>query len=127
MSSQYRGVVKIAGSLLRGWLVDTAHPDRHVRFNLIIDGHLRGTYAANRRRRFFIRQNDAAEDAHGFSITIRRQWISGDLQTVDIEDSDDLGLKISLSARLGPAASTHFADSVVSGQIAIGDGEHASP
>ena len=125
MSSQYRGVVKIAGSLLRGWLVDDEHPDRRVRFNLLIDGQLRGTYAANRRRRFFIRHSDAGEDAHGFSIPIRRQWISGDLQSIDIEDPSDPGLRASLSVRLGPAANTHFADNVVGGQTSIGGGERA--
>src|SRR5215467_16341606 len=104
MSSRYRGVIKIAGSLLRGWLVDAEHPDRRVRFNLVIDAQLRGTYAANRRRRFFVRQSDAGEDAHGFSIPIRRQWISGELQSIEIEDLSDPSLSISLFARLGPAA-----------------------
>jgi len=123
MSSQYRGVLKVAGSLLRGWLIDTAHPDRRVRFNLIIDGQLRGTYAANRRRRFLIRQSGSSEDTHGFSIPVRRQWISGVLQTIGIEDPADPNLKVSLSVLLGPAANTHFEEHVVSGQISIGEGE----
>lgn len=121
MSSQYRGVLKVAGALLRGWLIDASRPERRVRFNLIIDGELRGTYAANRRRRFLAR--GSGEDTHGFSIPIRRQWISGGVQSIRIEDPGDPGLKFLLSVRLGPAANEHFEDHVVSGQTSIGEGE----
>ena len=123
MSSQYRGVLKVAGSQLRGWLIDTAWPDRRVRFNLTIDGQLRGTYAANRRRRFLIRQSGSGEDTHGFLVPIRRQWISGGMQSVGIEDPGDPNLRITLVVRLGPAANTHFDDQVVSGQTSIGEGD----
>ena len=127
MSSVYRGVLKVAGSQLRGWLIDTAWPDRRVRFNLSIDGQLRGTYAANRRRRFLIRQSGSGEDTHGFLVPIRRQWISGGMQTVSIEDPGDPNLRFSLAVRLGPAANTHFDEQVVSGQTSIGEGDRPAP
>lgn len=127
MSSQYRGVLKIAGSLLRGWLIDAARPDRRVRFNLIIDGELRGTYAANRRRRFLIRQSGSGEDTHGFSVPIRKQWISGEAQSVRIEDPADPDLNVSLQVKLGPAPNTHFDEQVVSGQVSVGGGDRAAP
>lgn len=125
MSSQYRGVLKVAGSLLRGWLIDAARPERRIRFNLVIDGQLRGTYAANRRRRFLIRQSGTGEDTHGFSVPIRKQWISGELQTVRIEDPGDSDLNVSLSVRLGPAPNMHFDEQVVSGQVSVGGGDGA--
>jgi Flp pilus assembly protein TadD len=126
MSSQYRGVVKVAGSQLRGWLIDAARPERRVRFNLTIDGHLRGTYAANRRRRFLVRQSGSGEDTHGFSVPIRKQWISGEMQIVRIEDPADRNLNVSLSVKLGPAPNTHFEEQVVSGQMSIGGGDRAA-
>ena len=127
MSSQYRGVLKVAGSLLRGWLMDASRPDRRVRFNLVIDGQLRGTYAANRRRRFLIRQSGSGEDTHGFSVPIRRQWISGETQSVRIEDPADPNLSVSLQVKLGPAPNTHFDEQVVSGQVSVGGGDRTTP
>lgn len=125
MAGNYRGILKVAGSAFRGWLIDTARPDRRIRFDLVIDGETRGTYAANRRRRFLVRQSGASEDTHGFSIPIRKIWISGEAQRVRIEDPADPSLEMVLTAKLGPAANTHFEDHVVSGQVSIGDGDSA--
>jgi len=121
MSGEYRGVLKIAGSSLRGWLMDVARPDRRVRFNLIIDGQERGTFAANKRRRFLIRHDGPGEDTHGFAIAIRKPWITGELQSIRLEDPADPKLRLSLLARLGPSANTHFAEHVVSGQASLGE------
>lgn len=121
MSGEYRGVLKIAGSSLRGWLMDVSRPDRRVRFNLIIDGQPRGTFAANKRRRFLVRHDGPGEDTHGFSIAIRKPWISGDLQSIRLDDPGDPNMRVSLLARLGPAANTHFDEHVVSGQASIGE------
>lgn len=123
MSGEYRGVLKVAGSQFRGWLMDVARPDRRVRFNLLIDGQPRGTFAANKRRRFLIRQGGPGEDTHGFAIAIRKPWISGDLQSIRLEDPGDPNLKFSLLARLGPAAHTHFDEHIVGGQASIGESE----
>jgi tetratricopeptide (TPR) repeat protein len=123
--SEYRGVLKVAGSTIRGWLIDSTRPERRVRFDLVIDNEVRGTYAANRRRRFLIRQSGSAEDTHGFSIPIRRIWITGKTQHIALIDPTDASLSISLAAKLGPAANSHFEDHVVSGQISIGDAEPA--
>jgi Flp pilus assembly protein TadD len=121
MSGEYRGVLKIAGSSFRGWLMDATRPDRRVRFNLIIDGQERGTFAANRRRRFLVRRDGPGEDTHGFAIAIRKPWITGELQTIRLEDPGDPKLTLSLLARLGPAPHTHFDEHVVSGQASLGD------
>jgi tetratricopeptide (TPR) repeat protein len=126
MSIEYRGVLKVAGSQLRGWLMDATHPDRRVRFNLLIDGELRGTFAANKRRRFLIRHSGPGEDTHGFSVAIRKPWITGELQSVRFEDPGGSGLQVSLLVRLGPAANTHFEEHVVSGQASIGRSERAA-
>jgi tetratricopeptide (TPR) repeat protein len=123
-SGDYRGVLKVAGSLVKGWLIDDTRPDRRVRFNLVIDGHPRGTYTANLRRRFLINQG-AEEDSHGFSILIRKPWITGKPQTLRIEDPSDPALRAELTARLGPAANAHFDEHVVSGQVAFGPGDRA--
>jgi tetratricopeptide (TPR) repeat protein len=123
MSGQYRGVVKVTGSAIRGWLVDVARPARRVKFDLLIDGHPRGSYIADARRRFLSPRKDADEDTHGFSIPIRKPWISGALQTLRIEAPDDAGLRFSLPVRLGPRAHEHFEDHVVSGQGSIGQNE----
>lgn len=121
MSGEYRGVLKIAGSSFRGWLMDAARPDRRVRFNLVIDGEQRGTFAANKRRRFLIRHDGPGEDTHGFAIAIRKAWISGELQSIRLEDPGDPTLRVSLLARLGPVANKHFDEHVVSGQANIGE------
>lgn len=123
-TGDYRGVLKVAGSLVKGWLIDETRPDRRVRFNLVIDGHLRGAHTANLRRRFLVRQG-SDEDSHGFSIPIRKPWITGKPQTVRIEDPNDPALRVELTARLGPAANAHFDEHVVSGQVAIGPGDRA--
>jgi Flp pilus assembly protein TadD len=101
--------------------MDAAQPERRVRFNLVIDGQTHGTFAANKRRRFLIRHDGPGEDTHGFSIAIRKPWISGDLQSVRLEDPGDPSLKVSLLARLGPAPNKHFDEHVVSGQASIGE------
>src|ERR1700743_3653909 len=98
MSVEYRGVLKVAGSQLRGWLMDVARPDRRVRVNLVIDGQSRGTFAAHKRRRLLVRSSGPGEDTHGFSIAIRKPWITGDLQSVRFEDPDGSGLQVSLLA-----------------------------
>ncbi|HTT97659.1 MAG TPA: glycosyltransferase [Rhizomicrobium sp.] len=121
MSGDYRGVLKIAGSSLRGWLMDATRPDRRVRFNLVIDGQERGTFAANKRRRFLIRRDGPGEDTHGFSIAIRKPWITGELQSIRLEDPGDPTLRLSLLARLGPAVHTHFDEHIVSGQASLGE------
>jgi tetratricopeptide (TPR) repeat protein len=123
MAGAYYGVLKVAGSQLRGWLMDTAHPERRVRFNLVIDGQLRGTFAANKWRRFLLGRGEPGEDTHGFSIAIRKPWVSGELQSIRIEDPEKSALKFSLMARLGPSANTLFDDHVVSGQLSIGQTE----
>jgi tetratricopeptide (TPR) repeat protein len=116
-------VVKVTGSAIRGWLVDLARPARRVRFNLLIDGELRGSYVADARRRFLSPRKGSDEDTHGFSIPIRRPWISGALQTLKFEDPADPGLRFSMAVRLGPKAHEHFEDHVVSGQSSIGAGQ----
>src|SRR5580698_11163671 len=126
MSGEYRGVLKVAGSQFRGWLMDAAHPDRRVRFNLVIDGQPRGTFAANKRRRFLVRRGGPGEDTHGFAIAIRKPWINGELQSIRFEDPGDPNLKFSLLARLGPAPQTHFDEHVVGGQASIGESEPVS-
>ncbi|HVU19834.1 MAG TPA: glycosyltransferase [Rhizomicrobium sp.] len=123
MSGGYRGVLKVAGSQIRGWLMDPARPDRRIKFSLVIDGHLRGTYAANRPRRFLLGRGEPGENTHGFSIAIRKPWVNGELQSICIEDPDNPNLKISLMARLGPSANTLFDEHVVSGQLSIGQEE----
>jgi len=120
MSGQYRGVVKVTGSAIRGWLVDVARPARRVKFDLLIDDHPRGSYVADARRRFLSPRKGSDEDTHGFSIPIRKPWISGAPQTVRIEGSDDAALRFSMSVRLGPRAHEHFEDHIVSGQGSIG-------
>jgi tetratricopeptide (TPR) repeat protein len=123
MAGEYRGVLKVAGTAIRGWLMDTSRPDRRIRFNLVIDNEIRGTYAANRRRRFLIRQSGASEDTHGFLIPIRKIWITGAPQRIRLEDPSDPSLQVSLLAKLGPAAHVHFEEHVVSHQVSIGLGE----
>jgi tetratricopeptide (TPR) repeat protein len=118
MSGQYRGVVKVSGAAIRGWLVDVGRPTRRVKFNLLIDGHPRGAYVADARRRFLSPRKGSEEDTHGFSIPIRKPWISGALQTLRIED--EAGLRFSMSVRLGPHAHEHFEDHIVSGQGSVG-------
>ncbi len=120
MSGNYRGVVKVTGSAIRGWLLDVARPARRVKFNLLIDGQLRGSYIADARRRFLSPRKGSDEDTHGFSIPIRRPWISGSLQNVRLEDPSDPQLRFSMSVRLGPKAREHFEDHVVSGHGSIG-------
>ena len=127
MSGKYRGVLKVAGPLLGGWLIDVARPSRRIRFNLVIDDQVRGTYVADHRRRSALGRGMSGEDTHGISIPIRRPWISGTLQTIRLEDPGDPQLKLALSARLGPAANQHFDDHVVSGQSSIGDDERRAP
>ncbi len=126
MAGKYRGVLKVAGSVLRGWLVDTVHPARHLRFNLVIDGQPRGSYVADRRRRSLIRQEGVGEHTHGFSIPIRRVWISGAVQSIRIEDPAERAFELSLSAMLGPVANRNFEEHVVSGQVSIGEREHSA-
>ncbi len=129
MSGQYRGVVKVTGAAIRGWLVDVARPARRVKFNLLIDDHPRGSYVADARRRFLSPRKASDEDTHGFSIPIRKPWISGAPQTLRIEAPDDAGLRFTMSVRLGPRAHEHFADHIVSGQGSIGAsaGERPAP
>jgi len=123
MSGAYHGVLKVAGSQLRGWLMDTVRPDRRVRFNLFIDSQPRGTFAANKRRRFLLGRGQPGEDTHGFAISIRKPWVTGELQSIRIEDVENPALKFSLMARLGPSANTLFDEHVVSGQLSIGHAE----
>jgi tetratricopeptide (TPR) repeat protein len=121
MAGKYRGGLKIAGSTLRGWLIDTSRPARHVRFRLIIDDALQGTFVANRRRTSYMRRkNETAEDTHGFSIPIRRAWITGAQQVIRLTDPDSFGLDLSLAARLGPAPNQTFEEHVVSGHTVLG-------
>ncbi len=116
MAGEYRGALKVAGSTLKGWLVDAKRPTRRVRFDLIIDGQSRGTFVANRRRLSFVRKKkETVEDTHGFSIPIRRAWITGEQQTIRIEDPSSAALDLSLTAKLGPAPNENFEDHVVSG------------
>src|ERR1700733_7535309 len=106
MSGEYRGALKVAGSTFKGWLVDAKRPTRRVRFNLIIDGQLRGTFVANRRRLSFVRKKkETVEDTHGFSVPIRRAWITGEQQIIRIEDPSSTALDLSLTVKLGPAPS----------------------
>jgi tetratricopeptide (TPR) repeat protein len=126
MAGKYRGGLKVAGSTLRGWLVDTSRPARRVRFRLIIDNAFQGTFVANRRRTSFVRRkSETAEDTHGFSIPIRRAWISGAPQAIRLEDPDDRELDLSLTARLGPAPNQNFDEHVVGGHIALGARDRA--
>lgn len=125
MSGNYRGVVKVTGSAIRGWLLDVARPARRVKFDLLIDGQLRGSYVADARRRFLSPRKGSDEDTHGFSIPIRRPWISGSLQNVRLEDPSDPQLRFSMSVRLGPKAHEHFEDHVVSGHGSIGTSDRA--
>jgi len=121
MAGEYRGALKIAGSTLKGWIVDVKRPARRVRFNLIIDGQLRGTFVANRRRLSFVRKKkEAVEDTHGFSVPIRRAWITGEQQTIRIEDPSSTALDLPLTAKLGTSPNENFEDHVVSGQVSIG-------
>src|SRR5579862_6458079 len=106
MSGQYRGVVKVTGAAIRGWLVDVARPARRVKFDLLIDDHPRGSYVADARRRFLSPRKGADEDTHGFSIPIRKPWISGALQTVRIEGGDASGLRDRKSTRLNSSHSS---------------------
>ena len=128
MAGKYRGVLKIAGSALRGWLADTTHPARRIRFDLLIDDEFRGAFVANRRRASFIRrQNETAEDTHGFLIPIRRAWITGAPQTVRVEDPSDRGLYLSLTAKLGPAVNENFEEHFVGGEVVLGARERFQP
>jgi len=121
MAGEYRGALKVAGSTFKGWLVDAKRPARRVRFNLIIDGQLRGTFVANRRRLSFVRKKkETVEDTHGFSIPIRRAWVTGEQQTIRIEDPSSAALDLALTAKLGPAPNENFEDHVVSGQVSLG-------
>lgn len=118
MAGEYRGVLRVHGSVLRGWLIDVARPARRVAFDLVIDGEKRGSYVANARRRFFAAQKGSDEDTHGFSIPIKRAWISGAPQTILI--ADGVGLSLSMLAKLGPRRHEHFDDRVSGGQVSIG-------
>jgi len=121
MAGEYRGALKIAGSTFKGWLVDAKRPARRVRFNLTIDGQFRGAFVANRRRLSFVKKKkETVEDTHGFSIPIRRAWITGEQQTIRIEDPSSTALDLSLTAKLGPAPNENFEDHVVSGQVSLG-------
>ena len=127
MAGEYRGALKVAGSTFKGWLVDAKRPARRVHFNLIIDGQLRGAFVANRRRLSFVRKKkETAEDTHGFSIPIRRAWITGKPQTIRIEDPSSAALDLSLTAKLGPAPNENFEDHVVSGQVTLGTRDRGS-
>jgi tetratricopeptide (TPR) repeat protein len=124
MAGDYRGALKVAGSTLKGWLIDTTRPARRVHFNLIIDNEVRGTFAANRRRPSLVRaKKETVEDSHGFSIPIRRAWISGEEQNIRVEDTTGMAIELSLTARLGPAPNENFEDYVVSGQVVLGGRE----
>ncbi|MBV8976623.1 MAG: glycosyltransferase [Alphaproteobacteria bacterium] len=122
----FRGVVKVGGSAIRGWLLDLDRPSRPVRFKLVIDGEVRGSFVADARRRWLSRKA-AGQDSHGFSIPIRRPWITGRMQNIGLEDERDL--RFSLRARLGPEPHEHFEDNVVSAEASIGapekPGRHA--
>src|SRR5262249_8328673 len=96
-----------------------------IRFNLIIDDEFRGTFAANRRRPSLARKKETAEDTHGFSIPIRRAWITGEPQIIRIEDSASRALDLSLTAKLGPAPNENFEDHVVSGQAVLAGPQQA--
>ncbi|HWA92669.1 MAG TPA: glycosyltransferase [Rhizomicrobium sp.] len=122
MAGNYRGVLKVAGPVLKGWLIDIARPSRRVAFDLVIDGEKRGAYVADARRRFFSPRQGAGEDTHGFTIPIRRPWISGAFQSVTLEAP---GLAVSMSAKLGPKPHQHFDDHVIGSQVSIG-GEGAA-
>jgi tetratricopeptide (TPR) repeat protein len=111
----------VAGTALRGWLIDTARPARRIRFNLLIDEEFRGTFTANRRRASVVRKkSETAEDTHGFLIPIRHAWISGKPQAVRLEGASDRGLDLSMTAKLGPAPNQNFEEHVVSGHAVLG-------
>lgn len=125
MAGNYRGVLKVAGPVLKGWLIDVARPSRRVEFTLVVDGQVRGSYVADARRRFFSPRKGAGEDTHGFSVAIRKPWISGAFQTIRLQAP---GLDVSMSAKLGPKPHQHFDDNVLGGQVSIDTaGEHAKP
>jgi tetratricopeptide (TPR) repeat protein len=125
MAGNYRGVLKITGPVLKGWLIDIARPSRRVEFTLLVDGEKRGTYIADARRRFFSPVKGAGEDTHGFTVPIRKPWISGAFQTIRLEAP---GLDVTMSAKLGPRPHQHFDDNVLGGQVTIGEkGAQAKP
>jgi tetratricopeptide (TPR) repeat protein len=123
LKGSYKGVLKVAGPNLKGWLIDVARPARRVRFDLIVDGQNRGSFVANARRRFFAPKTGAGEDTHGFSIPIRKPWISGKPQVIRLVDPEDPMLDFSMSVRLGPKPHQHFEEHVVSGQVTLGAAE----
>jgi len=125
LKGSYKGVLKVAGPNLKGWLIDVARPARRVRFDLVVDGQNRGSFVANARRRFFAPKTGAGEDTHGFSVPIRKPWISGKLQTIRLVDPEDPMLDFSMSVRLGPKPHQHFEDHVTGGQVTIGAAERA--
>jgi len=116
----FRGVVKVSGSVIRGWLLDLDRPSRPVRFQLSIDGDICGSYVADARRRLLSRKTPGA-DSHGFAIPIRKPWIGGGMQALRIDGPS--GLKFAMQVRLGPRPHEHFEDHVVSGEASIGTGE----
>lgn len=120
MAGKYRGVLKVSGPVLRGWLIDVARPSRRVRFNLVVDGEPRGSYVADTRRRFFAPQTGRGEDTHAFSVPIRKPWISGGFQSLRLEDTADSGLIVAMTAKLGPRPNQTFDDNVLGGQVSVG-------
>ena len=115
----FRGVVKVSGSAIRGWILDLDRPARPVRFQLAIDGEVRGSYVADARRRFLSRKAPGQE-SHGFSIPIRKPWISGGMQALSLKGAE--GLRFAMQVRLGPRPQQHFEDHVVSGEASLGAG-----
>ena len=116
----WRGQLKVAGTALRGWLVDVADPREPVHFNLRIDGQFRGMYVAHKPKAILMRNMPDVDTAFGFDIPVAPHWITGELQEICLEDPrDDAGGWL-LHSSLGPAAGKHLRPDQVAGEALIG-------
>lgn len=122
-NSHYRGLLRVAGPNLKGWLIDVARPARRVQFDLVVDGQNRGSHVADAKRRLF--GLGKGEDTHGFLIPIRKPWISGEQQEIRLVDPSDPMLDFSMTLRLGPAPNRHFEEDFSGSPISLGQAERA--
>jgi len=119
-SGGYRGQLKIAGGVLRGWLVNASEAQEPVCFNLRIDGRLRGLFIAERSKSILMRGMADIDSGFGFEIRILPEWITGSVQEICLSNPADAGLKLALRASLGPKAGVPFAIDQFGGEVVLG-------
>lgn len=118
--TKFRGQVKVAGNLIRGWLLNMAAPREPVGFCLRIDGQLRGVFVAGRPKAVLMRTMPDVSMAFDFEIAISPDWVTGGVQEIRIEDPGNSDLDLALRAALGPGAGECFSADRFAGEATIG-------